>query len=403
MHAGSCRPISSMSSTLNKVLATGSRKVGFVGLSFEPGPTICGNRRLVTLAEQLIAGNPTAGLDPEVHLSRLLGANRRFIEQHVPILAADAGRGCRGRDGVRCSCRQVGHGRIFAALRQHVTDRHTVLDRRWAFRIASRSKEVNGVFAGEARCRSSGQSRLLACDPGCCSRAGSLGHRPGRPYEQRRPVRLRNALLYDGVVPVAALSFGYRLHPRWIIFRRRPVLPEPLRFADTVEACSHCCSGPRRRRCRPPAGQIVRRGQSWPAWKRPTGALSRTVPVGCGDFADVFCRPGHRGGHSQSSLEFSFDGYGGPAMFSNRSGMTARRSLADHRPSCNNYVFVDAASRRTLSALEFRAATPAASAGRKRGPSARCCRRNWQCDRGCVACRKRPDDLLPLTAGVPEQ
>jgi GDP-mannose 6-dehydrogenase len=44
---------------------------------------------LVTLAEQLIGkGMSLLVYDPEVHLSRLLGANRRFIEQHVPHIGS---------------------------------------------------------------------------------------------------------------------------------------------------------------------------------------------------------------------------------------------------------------------------------------------------------------------------
>ena len=43
----------------------------------------------MALAEQLVGkGIQLSIYDPEVHLSRLLGANRRFIEQHVPHLGA---------------------------------------------------------------------------------------------------------------------------------------------------------------------------------------------------------------------------------------------------------------------------------------------------------------------------
>ena len=70
---------------LDKVLATGKRRIGFIGLSFKPGTDDLRESPMVTLAEQLIGkGMELLVYDPEVHLSRLLGANKRFIEQHVP-------------------------------------------------------------------------------------------------------------------------------------------------------------------------------------------------------------------------------------------------------------------------------------------------------------------------------
>jgi GDP-mannose 6-dehydrogenase len=79
-----------------KVLASGKRRVGFIGLSFKTGTDDLRESPLVGLAEHLIGkGLHLAIYDPEVTLSRLLGANRRYIETHLPhigdLLSADIG------------------------------------------------------------------------------------------------------------------------------------------------------------------------------------------------------------------------------------------------------------------------------------------------------------------------
>jgi len=69
----------------DKVVAAGKRKVGFIGLSFKTGTDDLRESPLVTLAERLIGkGYELRIYDPEVHLARLLGANKSFIEQHLP-------------------------------------------------------------------------------------------------------------------------------------------------------------------------------------------------------------------------------------------------------------------------------------------------------------------------------
>jgi GDP-mannose 6-dehydrogenase len=67
------------------VLASGCRKIGFIGLSFKTGTDDLRESPLVMLAEQLIGkGLQLSIYDPEVHLAQLLGANRRYVEQHLP-------------------------------------------------------------------------------------------------------------------------------------------------------------------------------------------------------------------------------------------------------------------------------------------------------------------------------
>ncbi len=72
-----------------KVLASGRRRIGMIGLSFKTGTDDLRESPLVLLAEHFIGkGLALQVYDPEVHLSRLLGANRRFIEQHVPHIGS---------------------------------------------------------------------------------------------------------------------------------------------------------------------------------------------------------------------------------------------------------------------------------------------------------------------------
>src|SRR2546427_956218 len=72
-----------------KVLASGKRRVGMIGLSFKTGTDDLRESPLVLIAQQFIGkGLNLLVYDPEVHLSQLLGANRRFIEQHLPHIGS---------------------------------------------------------------------------------------------------------------------------------------------------------------------------------------------------------------------------------------------------------------------------------------------------------------------------
>ncbi len=72
-----------------KVAATAKRRIGMIGLSFKTGTDDLRESPLVLLAEHFIGKGCTILVyDPEVHLSRLLGANRRYIEQHLPHIGS---------------------------------------------------------------------------------------------------------------------------------------------------------------------------------------------------------------------------------------------------------------------------------------------------------------------------
>lgn len=113
-----------------KVLASGKRRVGMIGLSFKTGTDDLRESPLVLLAEHFIGkGLALQVYDPEVHLSRLLGANRRFIEQHVPHLGSLMHGDI---EGVIAESDLLVVGlsdkRIFEALAQHVREDQIVLD-----------------------------------------------------------------------------------------------------------------------------------------------------------------------------------------------------------------------------------------------------------------------------------
>jgi GDP-mannose 6-dehydrogenase len=115
---------------IGKVMATGKRRIGMIGLSFKPGTDDLRESPLVSLAEHLIGkGLELRVYDPEVHLSRLLGANKSFIERHVPhlgqLLCEDIGDVIGASDVLVVG---LATPEIVAALQRLAEERHVVID-----------------------------------------------------------------------------------------------------------------------------------------------------------------------------------------------------------------------------------------------------------------------------------
>jgi GDP-mannose 6-dehydrogenase len=74
---------------VDKVLKLGRPKVGMLGLSFKTGTDDLRESPLVLVAKRLLGeGCELRIFDPEVQLSRLLGANRSYIDANIPHLGS---------------------------------------------------------------------------------------------------------------------------------------------------------------------------------------------------------------------------------------------------------------------------------------------------------------------------
>lgn len=74
---------------VDTVIASGKRSIGMIGLSFKSGTDDLRESPLVIMAERFIGkGFDLKIYDPEVNVSRLIGANRRFINETIPHIAS---------------------------------------------------------------------------------------------------------------------------------------------------------------------------------------------------------------------------------------------------------------------------------------------------------------------------
>ena len=112
------------------VLQTGKRSVGLLGLSFKAGTDDLRESPFVTLAERLIGkGLDLKIYDPSVSVARLVGANRRYIEEAIPHIASLMRSTCedviRQSDVIVVGLRDTV---VFNSLLGNTREDHTVID-----------------------------------------------------------------------------------------------------------------------------------------------------------------------------------------------------------------------------------------------------------------------------------
>jgi GDP-mannose 6-dehydrogenase len=73
---------------LDKILELGKQHIGFLGLSFKEGTDDLRGSPIIDILETLLGkGYDIRIYDKNVHLSRLVGANREFILQRIPLIS----------------------------------------------------------------------------------------------------------------------------------------------------------------------------------------------------------------------------------------------------------------------------------------------------------------------------
>jgi len=148
-----------------KIAATGKRRIGLIGLSFKTGTDDLRESPLVQLAKHLVGeGMQLLVYDPNVHLSRLLGANRRYIEEQVPhlgqLMRPDLESVARDSELLVVGLQDE---EVLAQLKRHARDEHVVLDLvRLADREGLRGRYIGLCWGSEGGARDVRERRAAA-------------------------------------------------------------------------------------------------------------------------------------------------------------------------------------------------------------------------------------------------
>jgi GDP-mannose 6-dehydrogenase len=115
---------------IEQVLESGRRRIGMIGLSFKAGTDDLRESPLVIMAERFIGkGLQLSIYDPQVNVARLIGANRRFIEESIPhiasVMTGDIEQLVREADVLVVATRTP---EVLAALQAHTRPEQLLLD-----------------------------------------------------------------------------------------------------------------------------------------------------------------------------------------------------------------------------------------------------------------------------------
>ncbi|HYM35014.1 MAG TPA: nucleotide sugar dehydrogenase, partial [Steroidobacteraceae bacterium] len=132
---------------LDRIMTPGVKRVGMVGLSFKAGTDDLRESPLVAVAERLIGkGYDLRIFDPEVNLSRLIGANKRFIEESIPHIGNLMVTSCADiLSHSQVVLVGVGGKEISQSLVQGLTANHRVIDLVGLPRAQLKSTDYTGV------------------------------------------------------------------------------------------------------------------------------------------------------------------------------------------------------------------------------------------------------------------
>ncbi len=164
------------------VLDTHRRRVGIVGLAFKAGTDDLRESPMVTLVETLIGkGCQVRIFDRNVSIARLVGANRRYIEEEIPHISSLM---CDDLDAVLAHAEVlvIGNTDEDAARAAAASDRHVVIDLTRRLRPRPVSRRGRGLRVTRTAAPAAGaRVRPPRRDRGRAGRASRIGPGAIRP------------------------------------------------------------------------------------------------------------------------------------------------------------------------------------------------------------------------------